>query len=118
MRLIVLCTLWLHKRSTKALSTGLPMDFKALRLQSYRNADIGLECSQIERHGDVSLGSLPVHITPVPPQIKRQSSFDFVLALTSTVDVDKNAELSPSLPPYSKEEFSGDLHIRHRGTRS
>ncbi|OAX32937.1 hypothetical protein K503DRAFT_869871 [Rhizopogon vinicolor AM-OR11-026] len=66
----------------------------------------------IRSAGNVSLGSLPVHITPAPPRIKRQSSFDSVLDIKSfdvDRDVEKNAELSLSLPPYPKEEFSGDL---------
>jgi len=58
------------------------------------------------------MGSLPVHITPVPPRTKCRPSFDSVLDIKSfdmDRDVKKNAELSPSLPPYSREGFAEDL---------
>jgi hypothetical protein len=61
----------------------------------------------VERHSEgISIDLLPVHITPSPPRIECRS-FDSVLDLKSfDVDryVEKNAELSPTLPPHSKAE--------------
>lgn len=67
-----------------------------------------------------TVGSLPVYSTPAP-RIKLQSSFTPVLDLKDSdvyQDVERHADLSSPLPPYSKETFSEDLSRTSNYSRS
>ncbi|KAF9221756.1 STE3-domain-containing protein [Gyrodon lividus] len=68
---------------------------------------------------NISVGSLPVCITPTPPRIKRVESFASSVSTCTDKDVEKSADCpSPTPPRYSREDHDLSLTPTHSEVKS
>ncbi|KAL4070136.1 pheromone A receptor-domain-containing protein [Scleroderma yunnanense] len=72
------------------------------------------KCNLDKSTYQVSVGSLPVYVTPIPPCTKREDSFVFSLKDGAERDIEKAISCSsPTLPRYSVDESNLSPTITH-----